>query len=85
MKRARIRAKASPGHARRSTKRSRASSKLCQREVALYDGMDWIGNIKIAADGKSAAYDTRANVWSFPNFEAASAAFPKPKATSGAA
>ena len=71
---------------RRSTKSRRAPTRPSRRELALYDGMDWIGTIKIAADDKSVAYDTRGKrLGSFPNFEAASAAFPKPKATSGAA
>jgi hypothetical protein len=82
MKRTRIRAKASPGRARRSTKR--AASNRCQRELALYDGTHLLGTIKVAANGKSVAYDTRGKrLGSFSNFEAASAAFPKPKAVNG--
>jgi hypothetical protein len=82
------RGKSSPTpRSRRSTKSQRGATKPCTREVSLYDGVQWIGNIKIAADGKSVAYDTRGKrLGSFVNFEAAwAAAFPKPKATSGAA
>jgi hypothetical protein len=81
------RVKSSPvPRSRRPTKSQRGATKPCRREVSLYDGVDWIGTIKIAADDKSVAYDTRGKrLGAFPNFEAASAAFPKPKATSGAA
>jgi hypothetical protein len=54
-------------------------SRSQRREVAIYDGMDLIGTVKIAADGKSVAYDPCGKrLGSFPTFQAASAAFDKP-------
>jgi hypothetical protein len=65
---------------RKATART-SPSKQRRRELAVYDGVDWIGTIKVAADGKSIAYDalgTRLGL--FPTFQAASAAFDKPPA-----
>ena len=78
MKRARIRAKTSRGVSRRSTKRAPTSSKPCRREFALYDGMNLIGVIKVAADGAAAAYTAPGKkLGSFPAYEAAYDAFNK--------
>jgi len=86
MKRARIRAKTSPAPSRRAPKRRPAQTISSKREIFVYDGTNLIGVIKVVADGKSVTYDTRGRrLGSFPNFEAAAAAFPKPRATSGAA
>jgi hypothetical protein len=59
--------------ARPSPSRSR------QREVAVYDGQNLVGTVKVASDGKAVAYDARGKrLGSFPTFQAASAAFEKP-------
>jgi hypothetical protein len=76
------RGKLSPApRSRRSTKSQRGATKPCRREVSLYDGVDWIGTIKGSGDGRSVAYSALGKkLGSFPTFEAATAAFPKPAA-----
>ena len=52
-----------------------------RRELAIYDGVNLVGIVKVAADGKSTAYDARGKrLGLFPTFQAASAAFDKPSA-----
>jgi hypothetical protein len=65
---------------RRSRGKVRTSpSRTPWREVAIYDGSDLLGTVKIAADGKSTAYDPRGKRLDlFPTFQAASAAFDRP-------
>jgi hypothetical protein len=70
---------------RRSVKRRRALTKSCKREVFIYDGLDLVGTVRIAADGKLTAYDPRGRrLGLFPTFQAASAAFDKPSARGAA-
>lgn len=48
------------------------------RELAIYDGQECIGTIKVADDGKAVAFDRRSKrVGKFPSFEAARAALDK--------
>jgi hypothetical protein len=55
---------------RRQAKRKRTAGK---REVALYDGTNLVGTVKIAADGRSTAYDVLGKrVGSFGSLQAAS-------------
>src|SRR5205807_252777 len=45
-----------------------------RRELAIYDGRDWLGKITIAADGEVRAFDRRGKaLGTFQNFEAAAA------------
>jgi hypothetical protein len=60
---------------RRTTKRGRASAKTCRREVAIYDGQNLVGTVKIADIGKATAYDANGKrLGVFATLEAASAA-----------
>jgi hypothetical protein len=69
---------------RRSAKRGRAPTKLCKREVSIYDGVNLLGTIKIAADGKSTAYNAHGKrLGLFSSFHAASAAFNKSPVSGG--
>jgi hypothetical protein len=46
------------------------------REFSLYDGQNFIGTIKLAADGTTEAFDLRGKrLGTFPSFRAATAAF----------
>ena len=61
--------------------KNRPNSKATRREVSVYDGVNLLGTIKIAADGKSTAYNPRGKpLGSYPTFQAASAAFDNPPA-----
>jgi hypothetical protein len=45
------------------------------RELAIYDGQDCLGTIKVAEDGTARVFDPRGKrLGLFPSFEAASAA-----------
>jgi hypothetical protein len=49
------------------------------RELALYDGQECIGTIKVADDGSARAFDRRGKrLGLFPSLKAASAAFDIP-------
>ncbi len=48
------------------------------RELAVYDGRDCIGTIKVAADGQAVAFDRDGKrLGKFPTYTAASAVFDK--------
>jgi hypothetical protein len=71
-----VTAKASPARRTRPAKRKRAPT--CRREVAVYDGQDFLGIVKIA--GHATAYNPDGKrIGVFRSQEAAIAALDKPR------
>jgi hypothetical protein len=60
-------------------RRTRKRAPTCRREVAVYNGQDFLGVVKIA--GKATAFDSDGRlVGIFASLEAATAALDKPRA-----
>jgi hypothetical protein len=57
-------------------KNHRTKTTAVDREFSLYDGQNFIGTIKLAADGTTEAFDLRGKrLGTFPSFRAATTAF----------
>lgn len=71
---------------RRSTKSRRGATKPSRRELALYDGTNFVGVVKVGTAGAYVAYNPRGKrVGVFPSLQAASASLPRPVAMRGGA